>query len=554
MKKTLHNILGVLDVKERKQFFVLLLLDIVVNIIDILFLAGLLWIIRFYIQPASGSGSFLPDWLSNRDPVVFIAVFVVLFSIKNLAGFVIAQTHFSFISRVAIRLSRNNLIHYQQAAFSEFTHTDSSAHLRNICFRPFDFCQYMLAGVQQIITQSSLMLIAIIAILLFNAKLFLLLLLMLLPPVVLVFWFMKKKLALAKKNIQSSNERSFQYVLDALKGYVEGNIYDRNDFFLRRFVGARKKFSIHLFDSLALQTMPGRIIEIFAVLGLFVLVVIARFTGNEQGDMLITIGAFMAAAYKIIPGIVKVINISGQMKAYDFSLQDMEQAKQAGEKKPHARVAKELLGMELRNINFSYGTQPVLQHFSLAINRGDFIGISGASGKGKTTLLNLLLGFLPAGSGEIIINGKPVNNTDIKRYWPHIAYVRQQPFFIHDTVLRNITLEEEGYNKEKLEQALAVSGLEEIIRRFPEGLHKVITENGKNISGGQQQRISLARALYKDAPFILLDEPFSELDEEATRSLLCHFKKSAGQGRAVLMITHDKKSLSYCNKTVSLDE
>ena len=550
----LKNILAVLDKKEKKHFFVLLLLDIMVSLFDILFLAVLLWIIQFYILPGQQNKiSFLPAWLVNNNSILFIAVFVLLFGLKNWSGYLISHAHFKFISRVAIRISHNNLVNYQQAAFSEFINTDSSTHIRNICFHPFDFCQYMLLGMQQIITQLSLILIAIIAIILFNAKLFLLLLLILLPPVVIVFWIVKKRLTVAKKHIQSSNEKSFQYLLDALKGYVESNIYNRNNFFLQRFVGSRKIFSTHLFNSLALQTMPNRIIEIFALLGLFILIVIARWTDNTESTMLITIGAFMAAAYKIIPGIVKVINVSGQMKAYEFSLNDPEQSKKRKEQPSHKKPVDDFKSIEFKNISFKYKDQPVLPHFSMAINKGDFIGITGQSGKGKTTILNLLLGFLSPEKGEVLINELPVNSQGIKSYWPCIAYVRQQPFFIYDTLLRNITLEEEGYNKENLHSALNISGLDRVITKFPEGIEKVITENGKNISGGQQQRIAIARALYKDASLILLDEPFNELDEAATHALLAHFRELAAAGKMVVMITHDKKSLSYCNKIISLD-
>lgn len=92
------------------------------------------------------------------------------------------------------------------------------------------------------------------------------------------------------------------------------------------------------------------------------------------------------------------------------------------------------------------------------------------------------------------------------------------------------------------------------IAQFPEGLNKMIMENGKNISGGQQQRITIARALYKNADLILLDEPFNELDEDAEISLLKHFRELAQQGKLVILITHNKKSLSYCTKIISLDE
>lgn len=549
----MKNILEVLTKKEKKQFFSLLLLDIAVSIFDVLFLAFLLLIIRFYIQPElAGRLYFLPARLTDQHSVWLIAAFLLVFSIKNLFAFLVTRSNFNFINQVAIRLSRNNLARYQQAAFSEFVHTDSSVHIRNICYRPFEFSQYILSGFQQIITQLALMLVTIIAIILLNAKIFLLLLLLLLPPVIMVFRHIKKRMAAAKKSIRENNELSFKYVLDALKGYVEGNVYDRNQFFLDRFTSARQQFSNSLFGSLALQSLPGRIIEIFAVAGLFILVAIASWAGNHNA-MLVTVGAFMAAAYKVIPGIVKVMNVSGQMKTYEFSLQDIEQDKKTIITKPRVKDVPALTSIELKNINFKFAEQPVLQHFSMSINKGDFIGITGESGKGKSTLLNLILGFLPAESGDIFFNDTLMNSVTVKGFWPRIAYVRQQSFFIHDTLVKNITLEEAHYDAGNLRSAMHISGLEEVLKKFPEGLEKVITENGKNISGGQQQRISIARALYKNADLILLDEPFNELDEESTASLLQHFKELALSGRSVVMITHDKKSLTYCNKTILMD-
>jgi ABC-type bacteriocin/lantibiotic exporter with double-glycine peptidase domain len=207
----------------------------------------------------------------------------------------------------------------------------------------------------------------------------------------------------------------------------------------------------------------------------------------------------------------------------------------------------------LKNISFNYGDAQVLKNFELTAEKGDMVGLTGRSGKGKTTILNLVLGFLAPDQGTISINNKELRKNELKKYWPSISYVRQQSFLIHDTVLRNITLEEDKYDKEKLDTALKISGLDELLLTYEEGLQKIITENGKNISGGQQQRIALARALYKDADLILLDEPFNELDETSEILMLEHFRELAKKGKIVIMITHDKKSLSYCTKTISLD-
>jgi ABC-type bacteriocin/lantibiotic exporter with double-glycine peptidase domain len=249
-----------------------------------------------------------------------------------------------------------------------------------------------------------------------------------------------------------------------------------------------------------------------------------------------------------------VINVSGQIKAYESSLQYLEENKAEKASRVAEKPSEGLTSVELKNISFRYNEQSILQNFSLTINKGDFIGITGESGKGKTTLLNLLLGFLPVSVGEVYFNKDWIDSEGIKKYWPVIAYVRQQPFFIHDTLIRNITLEEDNHDAKQLQEALQISGLEKLIATFPEGLEKIITENGRNISGGQQQRIVIARALYKKADLILLDEPFNELDEEATNSMLEHFKQLAAGGKSVVMITHDKASLSYCNKIISLNE
>lgn len=555
MKNILKNTLAILDKKERSQFIYLIVLDIVISIVDILSIVLLLWIIQFYIQPAENNKlSFLPEWLADKNSIAIVAIFFLLFGLKNIAGFLIARIHYKFTGRVAIRISRDNLLKYQQSGFTEFVNIDSSVHIRRIALQPFEFCQYILSGIQQVITQSFLIILTIIAIIIFNAKLFLLLLIILLPPVVAIFYFMKNRLNAAKKDIRISNERSFQYLLDALKGYVESNIYDRNDFFLRRFIHTRQKFSNALFESISIQNMPSRIIEIFAVLGLFILIAIAKWTGNNDNAALITIGAFIAAAYKIIPGIVRIINTSGQIRAYEFSVNDLVQHRDATKIRNDKLFTDNIHSLELRNTSFSYGQQAILNNLNLTAKKGDFIGISGESGKGKTTIFNLLLGFLEPVNGEIIINDNPVDSEKIRNYWPCISYVRQQSFFIHDTILKNITLEEEGYIKENLQYALEVSGLSEFISKLPEGIDTVITENGKNISGGQQQRIALARALYKKSDLFLLDEPFNELDDASVISLLEHFRELSGSGKTVIMITHDKKGLSYCNKIISLDE
>jgi ABC-type multidrug transport system fused ATPase/permease subunit len=543
----------VLNTNERRRFYLLIAADVLISAVDVVSLGLLLWIVQFYLQPGeSHLSSYLPKRMVNKGSVDLIALLLLLFGVKNLAGFYISRVQYRFIGNVAVRLSKNSLESYQASTFEEFVNVDSSVHLRKIAYQPYDFCQYMLCGVQQIITQSSLIGVTIAGILLFNARLFLLLLLILLPPVIAVFYYIKKRLTMAKWHIKKGNERSFQYLMDALKGYVEGNVYERNDFFLGRFVNERKNFSVHLFDSMSVQTLPSRLIEVFAVMGLFILIAIARWSGSADSQSLITIGAFMAAAYKIIPGIVKIVNTVSQIKAYDFALDELVTS--PDERVTDFEKVETIESVRFEDVGFRYSNKVLFEGICFDAKRGDFIGITGRSGLGKTTLLNLCLGFVEPSSGTIRINGMPVRSERIRKYWAQVAYVRQQQFFIHDTIVRNITLEEDCVDGKKLSDVVDVVGLVELLGKGADGAEKMITENGKNISGGQQQRIALARALYKDAKLILMDEPFNELDEASEFLLLEHFRELAQNGKIVMMITHNKRALSYCNKVFSLDE
>ena len=626
--KMIRKILYVLTRREKRRLGVLLLGDILISIADILFLALLVFMIHFYTTTgAPGKFSFLPEWLTTYRSPVPIAVFFFLFSAKNLAGFLLYRAQCRFLFRVASRISRYKLLHYLEGTYADYVNVDSSVHIREISYQPLEFCQHVLGGVQQIITQSVLIILSIAAIVFFNARIFFLLLVILLPPVVAVFYLIRGKLRTVRVQARTSSERSLQHLQEALSGFVESNIYHKNEVFLERYVRYQREFNRYITDQLIVQGIPNRMIEVFALLGVVILVAIDRWSGAPGNTAVITIGVFMAAAYKIIPGIVKILSLSGQVNSYAFTLHNLAPAQPPAAASPHtaappaaphhngtaahndtaARHAEpsthsnaapptheatpshaappshatappntsRIRSLRFENVCFFYNGRPVLDNTSLHIASGDFLGIAGPSGKGKTTILNLLLGFLEPDKGAILINEGVTGMQGRQQYWRNISYVKQQPFLIHDTLLNNITLNGQHRNDrqqshndpqhsrndrhpppddKKLQEVLRLSGLTALVDTWPEKENTVIAENGRNISGGQRQRIAIARALYKNADLIILDEPFNELDEESECALLLHFQRLARAGKLVILITHNKKSLSFCNKTFSLDE
>ncbi len=531
-----------------------MLLDIVISIADIAFLALLLFIVRVYTDPHAGVGrlNVLATWFTGPKALLSVAVFFLLFSAKNVLGFLVFRAQCRFLNRVASRISRQRLLNYLEGNYSAYTDVDSSVHIREISYHPLDFCQHVLGGMQQMVTQSVLIVLSVAGILLYNAQLFLLLFVILLPPLVAVFYWIRKKLRGARSSARTSSERSLQHLQEAITGFVESNVYHRNEIFLDRFMTYQQQFNKYVTDQMIVQGLPARMIEIFALLGIVILIAVSQWSTHGQGSSVITIGVFMAAAYKIIPGIVKLLSLSGQVQTYAFTIDDLAQPDEnVGRQKT---AVPSIRSVQFRAVRFSYAGRRVLNAQYLDVAPGDFLGIAGPSGRGKTTVLNILLGFLAPDQGEVLINGEATDPAIRQRYWRHISYVKQQPFLIHDTIRNNVTLNGSQPREKELQDAFRLSGLDTLIATFPEKEHKVITESGKNISGGQRQRIAIARALYKSADLIILDEPFNELDEESERRLLCHFRTLTQNGKMVILITHNKQSLAYCNKTITLDE
>jgi ABC-type multidrug transport system fused ATPase/permease subunit len=550
----IRKILFILSPSERREGALLALGNALISIFDIAALGALLYLVAFYTgQRPDSRLSFLPAWLRDNGSLAPITAFSLFFLAKSAGAYYMLRSQYRFVYRVASRISETNMLRYLEGQYADYVRVDASVQIRRISQQPIEFCQYVLAGVQQMLTEGLLVALSVTAILWYNSRLFLLLLGLLLPAVAILTFFSRRRLRSVRKGIKSSSEKSLQYLREALGGFVEGNLYDSIPFFAQRYGRRQADLNEHLSVLQILQGIPSRLIEVVAVAGLFILIAFGKWSGNAQATTYITLGAYLAAAYKIIPGLVKIFNISGQIRTYRFTVDDLL----TEARKPHRPAipaAPPITSIIFKKVGFSQPERRVLQGLNLCLQPGKMVGLSGASGRGKTTIVNLLLGFFRPQEGSILVNGQPAEPELLRSYWGRIAYVQQHPFLLHDTILQNIILSDERYDPDRLQRAVEAAGLRQLSSSPEEGLNKMITENGKNISGGQRQRIAFARALYKETDLLILDEPFSELDEETEEKMLSHCRQLAGDGRIVLLITHNKKNLSLCHQTLLLDE
>ena len=523
---------------------------IAINVIDIASLALLVIIVNYYTVEAATLPHFIPGWLHDKSSLNLVGYFLLLFVLKSIIGYYISRFQFKFIYSVASRLSGENLLRYLEGSFLDYVNIDSAVQIRQVSQQPVEFAHYVLSGFLQMFTELVLIILTVTAILIYDARLFLLLLAMLLPAVFVISFFARRKLRHIKTHVKTSGEKAIQYLQEALSGYVESNIYDKKSFFTNRYANYQRTLNNYLSDLQVIQGLPARSVEVFALLGLFILLAINQ-AGNAGLVSIVTIGAFMAAAYKIIPGFVKLVNLNNQVRTYAFTT--VKLGYKSGVTGSNDQSEK-IESVEFRSVSFRYHDQPVLRNVNLEIEKGQMLGILAPSGKGKTTMINLLLGFLDPDDGQILFNKKRTSQVERQQFWKQIAYVKQQPFLIHNSVLSNITLEDKEADSTLFHAAINNAGLSDLLNKHALGYNMPISENGKNISGGQRQRIALARAFYKDASLLILDEPFNEMDEESETKIIQHLKNMCEKGKTVVLITHNRKALSYCSKLFSLNE
>ncbi len=206
--------------------------------------------------------------------------------------------------------------------------------------------------------------------------------------------------------------------------------------------------------------------------------------------------------------------------------------------------------MRLQNIYFSYKKRKTLfNNLNLNIKKGDIIGIKGSSGSGKTTLVNIILGIVNYHKGKIIINKKfKVEETNFDRL---TSYTPQDLFLINGSIEENIALgvEKNNIDKVKMNLALKKSGLSNFVNRLPKKRKTKVNSNILNISGGQAQRIAIARNFYYEKKINIFDEFTSALDEENENKILKYLKSSKN---TIIIISHKSSSLKYCNKIYSI--
>jgi ABC-type multidrug transport system fused ATPase/permease subunit len=403
-------------------------------------------------------------------------------------------------------------------------------------------------------TADVLLILLVTAVLLVYAPMTVLMLYLAFFPFMLMYIFgIKRRIRYyGKKELLARREQT-RIVTEAYKGYAELEVNHAFPSLQHSFLKGLDTIS---FCRLKLETvyhLPLCLSELSVVIGLTLLALSG--TGNVKA----LVGIFAVGAFRLLPALRESLSAWTQIQNSVFCLRiikaGMEDLFSTFEEKPTAGLSFEK-EIAISNLSYAYPEgKRVLKEFDCMIRKGEYIGIRGSSGIGKSTLFNLLLGFLKPDGGEIRIDGVLLSAENRKLWHRRIGYVPQGVFILDGTLAENVALGCCDISKEKVKRILRQVRLDEWVDELPQGIDTLLGESGARLSGGQKQRVGIARALYKEADILLLDEATSALDtatECEINEMICGLRNDY-RGLTVLSIAHRESSLALCNRIITLN-
>jgi ABC-type multidrug transport system fused ATPase/permease subunit len=493
--------------------------------------------------------------------IVAALLMAAFFLLKNLflAYATFAQNRFSFAT--SVRISCDLMARYAQAPYERILMRNSADLIVGV-----NQASWMIAariyGSTAIIITESLIVLALFGMLAYNEPLITLAASLFLGAIMAGYNVLTRGLFARWGERQLFAERkAVKAVQECLGNLKVVQVANRSRFFLRQFKFFREELAVIGSRVATMNAMPRLLTETAMIWAIALVIVIALSQDRPAVSIVSTLGLFAFAGFRIMPSLnrlsVAISALKHGRSALDRILGDIEYLPLPKHGVDEAAGENPTFEHELTASNLRYAypsaARPAIDGVGFAIRRGQFVGIVGGSGAGKTTLVDVLLGLLEVEAGGFTVDGRKLDPT--APGWRRlIGYVPQEITLTDDTMRRNIAfgLDDAEIDDARVQYCLGLASLQRVVDQLPAGLETEIGERGLRLSGGQKQRIGIARALYRDPPIIVMDEPTSALDTETEKEIMDSIF-SLAEGRAVIVIAHRLSTVRRCDQILFLD-
>ncbi|MBQ8779940.1 MAG: ABC transporter ATP-binding protein [Alistipes sp.] len=540
------------------------LLRAILNFFGIAMLVPLLMLILdFEALQSNHIVRYVYDFLgckSHSQFVIATALAIVGFiALKNMMNLWLYKYERNFTYDLYGNLSRRLFVDYYRRGLLFVSERNSTELSRNVNIVCLNFVIGVLKPAAAIVGEIIPFALIIVAIIFYDPTASLLLALTFVPAVWIYYSFVKERLLKYGAEENQAQREKFRNVAESFRGYTDVEISNAFPQIISSFNRATDRLVAMRKRDATLSTIPQGITETSLAAGMATLIIIGAFMPERKIGLVF--GLFAVAAVRLLPSIR---NILTSLTAIRYNLHTIDTLSDISNDKIEIDNSSERIHlhqqMEVRNISFRYtkNAQSVIEDFSLTIKQGERIGIRGASGAGKSTLMNLLLGLYAPDKGEILIDGIKLDQTTRRKWQNSVGYVPQSVFLLDSTLLENIALgvPSEKIDRERVMEVLKMASLTEFVERLPDGLNSSIGEAGCRVSGGERQRIGIARALYKRPDILFFDEATSSLDRTTEQSINSSIEELSrnNQNITIVAIAHRETSLEYCDRIINIEK
>ena len=570
MKQYLKEILYLLD-EDKKKLPLLIFLFLFLSFLEILGIGIVGPYIALVFDPQALDGRLgivinalgLPkerDQLLTYSGIILVAIFLV----KAILAIFVNYKIIYFCQNQTTKLRSYLMRSYQHLPYSDYLQRNSSEYINSILPLVAKFSGEVVQPSLKLISDG-IVAVAILLLLAWSNWVALLLLLILLGVLVFVYDnLFRNRVKLYGASYNKASASLIKDVNEGIDGFKEIRVLGNELYFYNKVRNNSILLTEVQIKRQVVSVIPRYLLELSLISFIVSLIIVTIWTGGGQYELLSTLGVFGAASLKLLPATNTLSSSLIQLRYGRDTVtrlySDFQKLRKVKVKKiPHKNKQIKMDNFKLltlEKINFSYPNTVIkaLDNVDLTLRAGESIGFIGQSGAGKTTIVDILLGLLEPVTGTIQYNGEYLSDFMVK-WRTQIAYLRQQVFLIDNTLRNNIALGvvDKEIDDERIEKALKQASLMDLIEQLPNGVNTVIGERGARLSGGQCQRIALARAFYNNRKVLIMDEATSALDNETEQEVVEEIKQLKGKV-TMIVIAHRLSTVQHCDRIYKMEK
>jgi HlyD family secretion protein len=562
LKNFFKELFLIFSFKEKVTFFFISILLVVAATFELISIAFFIPFIKISTDFNYFQSSFFFrvfnffDFLSYQNFVIFLGLVATsLLLISSLLTIITSWCFVKYTHKIGCNLSNRLFLYYLNKKWDFYLFNERNFLFKKIIHDVEIVIDSILIPILFLSSKIVTVIVIFLFLLFLNPQVTFYLFISYLLFYIFFFTIIKRKLTKNSFIISNNQEKKIKILNDSFLGIVDIKLANKEINFYQTFSKANKSYHNNLGDRQVLSLIPKGVLEFISIVSILIIFVIfLKIYNNSFATIIPILAVYALAGFKIIPSLQTIFHnmsiIKGSLWSFNLIKEDLIINKLNHNRYLSDSTVKEILFRDrifLNNISYTYPSRniSILNNLSLEIKKNSFISIIGPNGSGKSTLVYIILGLINPTKGSMIIDDEQIHlRNDVTSWQKKIGYVSQNIFLFNDTILNNIIfgLSPENVSVDEINKIIKFTNLTEFIDSLPKGLNTSLKDNGIELSGGQKQKLAIARCLIKKSEIIIFDECTSALDLESEK-IINELMFNLRGNVTVLNITHKIDSI-----------